>query len=131
MNDVFASLPYGGAENLNPARRNKMQVTNSTGRSADYRVGANTGTGGNGAQASAQAMGHPLNDPPPVEIPGEETCRALGPGETSWMDGASSVEFWVDGELVASATFTEEPGQVTLVETADGFAVESMAGAIA
>jgi hypothetical protein len=114
-----------------------MQVSNSTGRSADYRVGANTG-GNNIASTDDLNTNSPSSG---VQTPGGgsdeldiqlTTSGSLAPGDSlTWDTWPTTVEFWIDGQMVASASFTEDPGPVTLVatvETASGFAVETSAG---
>ena len=85
-----------------------MQVTNSTGRNTDYRVGAGGGTNVSFASSGTASM---LLEP----AGGQELFAS------SWP---CKVEFWVDGTLVASQSFPEDPGQVALLESEGQFRIE-------
>jgi len=93
-----------------------MQVSNSTGRNTDYRVGA---TGGGGGSNFNFAAG------PGATTSGTATLTGglLNPGDTelclsSWP---CTVAFMIDGNVVITREFTEDPGMVALVETSGGY----------
>jgi len=109
-----------------------MQVSNSTGSNTDYRVGTNAGaggavvtedqaTGGGGSQQSSDAEVE-VTTTSPFAFAG-----TLAPGSIEDWNGSGpyTVEFIIDGTVVASAFYNEDPGLVTLVETAGGFAIEA------
>jgi hypothetical protein len=78
-----------------------MQVSNSTGRNTDYRVGASGGTNRMTADTDSSLVN-----------------GQLAPGDSAFYDrsGSCTVDFVMDGTVVASGSFSDDPGQVTLVE---------------
>jgi hypothetical protein len=79
-----------------------MQVSNSTGRNTDYRVGA---SGGNNNRMTTDTGSSLVNG-------------QLAPGGSAFHDssGSCTVDFVMEGTVVASESFLDDPGQVTLVE---------------
>jgi hypothetical protein len=77
-----------------------MQVSNSTGRNTDYRIGA---SGGSNMMTT--------------DTGSSWSNGQLAPGESATCDGsgACTVRFFIDGKVV-EASFPDDPGQVTLVE---------------
>ena len=94
-----------------------MQVSNSTGRNTDYRVGVSGGGGSNFSFAATSGS------PSTSLLDG-----LLAPGDTELCANSGSwpctVEFIIDGTLVASQSFSEDPGQVALVESNGQFSIE-------
>jgi len=89
-----------------------MQVSNSTGRNTDYRVGS-------GGGVSAAKLEIELHDGSTYSS--GPASGVLTPGGSELvLDGGGVVEFLVGGFLVARASFPEDPGEVILVENADG-----------
>jgi hypothetical protein len=91
-----------------------MQVSNGTGQGSEYRVGSNSG--GNRFQASGVQKGEELM---------EYVGGLLGPGESGSCDIDESiyVEFWIEGRMVASASFPKDPGHVMLVNKEDSYSI--------
>jgi hypothetical protein len=101
-----------------------MQVSNSTGRNTDYRVGASGGNGANcsgGAYMNSTASGS--------TAPAAFASGRLAPGATEIYasSGACTVEFTVGGLVVASASYPQDPGQVALVEEDGRFKIQTAA----
>lgn len=94
-----------------------MQVSNSTGRNTDYRVGVSGGGGGNFSFAATSGSPTPCLLDGQLTPGGSELCADSG----SWP---CTVEFIIDGTLVASQSFSEDPGQVALVESNGQFSIE-------
>lgn len=100
-----------------------MQVSNSTGRNTDYRVGA---SGGSGANYSGGAY---MNTGAGSTAQTDWASGQLAPGATEIYasSGACTVEFMVGGVVIASASYSEDPGQVALVEEDGQFKVQAAA----
>lgn len=95
-----------------------MQVSNGSGQGSDYRVGSNAGgmtltKDGSGAQASSGCT--------------QYVVGSLQPGESQVCSTFESVyvEFRVNEKVVASAWFSQDPGQVMLVEKEGRFTIEA------
>jgi len=89
-----------------------MQVSNSTGRNTDYRIGASGGSGTSSAGAYASSTTQVTT------APADLASGQLAPGDSQICDGCDgcSVEFMIDGSVVASAYYFGDPGAVALVE---------------
>jgi hypothetical protein len=103
-----------------------MQVSNSTGRNTDYRVGASGGSGANcsgGAYMNATGAGS--------TAAADWAGGQLTPGATEIYasSGACTVEFMIGGAVVASASYPDDPGQVALVEEDGQFKIQATATA--
>jgi len=97
-----------------------MQVSNSTGRNTDYRVGVSGGGSGNFSFAATSGS------PTPCLLDG---LLAPGDSELCASSWPCTVEFIIDGTLVASQSFSEDPGQVALVESNGQYSIETTPGA--
>lgn len=86
-----------------------MQVSNSTGQSTDYRVGAN----GGGATAPEELKDTYLSGQ--LKPYGDDRCDPPQDAR-SWV-----VEFYIENQLVASITCFKDPGVLTLVRDDWGF----------
>ena len=107
-----------------------MQVSNSTGRNTDYRVGTNAGPGRNAAtgnQDTGSGGSQPSSDEDVVVATSPfPIAGTLAPGSIEDWNGSGpyTVEFLINGTVVASESYDEDPGLVTLVETAGAFSIE-------
>jgi hypothetical protein len=91
-----------------------MQVSNGTGQGSEYRVGTNSGGNmlqNSSAQKTAETMGYIGGR---LEPGGSARCS---------IEESVYIEFWIGREMVASASFPKDPGQVTLVEKDCGFSI--------
>jgi len=93
-----------------------MQVSNSTGRNTDYRVGASGGGGGSNFNFTADSGS--TNSSTATLVGG-----LLNPGDTELClnPWPCTVAFMIDGNVVITRDFTEDPGLVALIETSEGF----------
>jgi len=102
-----------------------MQVSNSTGHNTDYRVASNSGSDIN--MPAGYAYGGAQEDPGEVVLGAANGC--LPPGESASLSsgGPCWIEFWVDGTMVASGSFNEDPGLLELVDEDGQYAIRVQA----
>lgn len=93
-----------------------MQVSNSTGQNTDYRVGA---TGGGGGSNVCFTAGSGSTTSSTATLTG----GLLSPGDTELCLSAwpCTVAFMINGKVVVSREFTEDPGLVALIEADGGY----------
>ncbi|HEX3532305.1 MAG TPA: hypothetical protein VH988_35035 [Thermoanaerobaculia bacterium] len=92
-----------------------MQVSNSTGRNTDYRVGASGG--GGGSNLSFSGSGSTTSSTATL------VGGLLSPGDTELCPNSwpCTVAFMIDGNVVITRDFTEDPGLVALIEAEGGY----------
>ena len=93
-----------------------MQVSNSTGRNTDYRVGA-SGGGSGGSLSFSTVSGNTTSSTATLN------GGLLSPGDTELCLSAwpCTVAFMINGKVVISREFAEDPGLVALVEADGGY----------
>jgi hypothetical protein len=91
-----------------------MQVSNGTGQGSEYRVGSNSG--GSRAQDTGD-----LKSGEAVKY----VSGSLAPGASEYfsMDETVYLEFWMGEKMVASISFSKDPGQVMLVDKEGSFSI--------